>query len=214
LLGTVGWASLVASAQAQSSSLYGDPGVRPQLTLARDSWYFIPPEPVKSIQINDIVTVVVTEKAQVISTGQLQRRTQGSLDLRLRNWIQLQNFSLLPLPSSLGEDRIRGSDDAQMNTTANLNVQDAMNFRIAARVVDVRPNGTLVIEAHKTIRSNEEAFEMSLTGIVRREDVSPQNTVDSEDISELDVIKRDVGDVRDAYRRGWLLKTLDRFKPF
>ncbi len=206
--------ALSGSATAQSSSLYGAPGVRPPLTLQRDSWYFIPPEPVKTIQLNDIVTVIVTEKSQTTSTGDSQRRTQSSLDMRLRNWIQLQQFSLVPLPTTVGEPRVRGSNDSQMNTTAQTQSQSLINFRIAARVVDIRPNGNLVIEAHRTIRNNDESWEQSLSGVVRREDVSPQNTVTSEDISELQIHKREAGAVREAYRRGWLLQQLDRFKPF
>ncbi len=206
--------ALTRSAAAQSSSLYGAPGVRPPLTLQRDSWYFIPPEPVKTIQLNDIITVIVTDKSQATSSGDSQRRTQSSLDMRLRNWVQLQHFALAPLPTSVGEPRIRGSNDNQVNTTAQIQSQNLINFRIAARVVDIRPNGNLVLEAHKRIRNNDEIIEQSMTGVVRREDITPQNTVSSEDVSELEVFKREAGAVRDAYRRGWLLQQMDRFKPF
>ena len=208
------WLAAPSWCLAQSSSLYGDPMARAPLTLAKDSWYFLPAEPVKTINQHDIITVVVRESSQVVSEGEVQRRTQSNLDVRLRNWVQLQHFSLVPLPSSVGEPRVRGSNDNQINSTAEISSQDLISFRIAARVVDVRPNGNLVIEAHRTIRNNDEVWEQSLTGIVRREDVSPQNTVDSEDVSELQIHKREAGHVRDASRRGWLIKTLDRFKPF
>ena len=207
---------LVASTpvQAQTSSLYGPSEMRTPLTLAQHSWYFIPPEPVRQVKLNDIVTIVVKENSQVITEGEVQRRTQENIDLRLRNLLQLQHFSLTPLPSSVGEPRARGSLDGQVNNTAEVETQDSMTFRIAARVVDTRPNNHLVIEAHRSIRDNDQTFEKSLTGIIRPEDVAPDNTVMSEDILELQISKRETGLVRDAYRRGWLLQTLDRFKPF
>ena len=201
------------TAQAQSTSLYGAPEVRPPLSLSQNSWYYVPPEPVRQIQLNDIITVVVKENSQVVSEGQLQRRTQSNVDARLRNWIQLRAFSLYPLPTSVGEPRARGSLDSQANTTTELQTQDLVTFRIAARVVDVRPNGHLVIEAHRTVRDNEEVWEKSLTGIVRREDVAPDNTVLSERIIELQIDKREAGHVYDSYKRGWLLRAMDRFKP-
>ncbi len=199
---------------AQTSSLYGSPDMRPPLTLASHSWYFVPPPPLKQVELNDIVTVVVKENSQVITEGEIQRRTQSNFDARLRNWIQFRGFSLNPLPSTVGEPRARGSFDNQVNTTAEIETTDSIVFRIAARVVDVRPNGNLVIEAHRTINNNDEVWEQSLTGIVRREDIAPDNTVMSEDVSELKIDKRESGTIRDSYRRGWLLKTFDRFKPF
>ena len=68
--------------------------------------------------------------------------------------------------------------------------------------------------ADETIQLNEEIWEQSLSGIVRRDDVLPNNTVLSEDIAELRIMKREVGSVRDGYRRGWFLRILDRYQPF
>lgn len=203
-----------STAEAQTSSLYGAPDVRPPLTLTAHSWYFVPPPPMKQVELNDIVTVIVKEASQVITEGEVQRRTQSNFDARLRNWFQFRGFSLYPLPTTVGEPRARGSFDNQVNTTAEIETQGSLTFRIAARVVDIRPNGNLVIEAHRTITNNDEVWEQSLTGIVRREDIAPDNTIMSEDVSELKIDKRETGTIRDSYRRGWLLQTFDRFKPF
>ena len=95
-----------------------------------------------------------------------------------------------------------------------LQTNDALLFRIAATVVDIRPNGTFVIEAHHKIHDNDELWEATLTGIIRREDVLPNNTVMSENIAELSIFKRELGHVRDGYKRGWFSYWFDRFSPF
>jgi flagellar L-ring protein precursor FlgH len=89
-----------------------------------------------------------------------------------------------------------------------------MKFRITAEVIDIRPNGTLVLEGRRTIRANEEVWELSLGGVIRPEDVLPDNTVLSEDVADLRIIKREKGHVVDGYQRGWLLKWLDHYQPF
>jgi flagellar L-ring protein precursor FlgH len=89
-----------------------------------------------------------------------------------------------------------------------------MKFRISCRVVDIRPNGNLVIEGRRTVHNNSEVWEQSLTGEVRPKDVLPNNTVLSENVAELRIDKREAGHVRDGYRRGWLLKWLDKWQPF
>ena len=53
-----------------------------------------------------------------------------------------------------------------------------------------------------------------MSGIVRREDVLPNNTILSEDVAELNIEKVETGHVRDGYKRGWLLRWLDNVGPF
>lgn len=203
-----------ADAHAQSSSLYGPPLARPPLTLGDNSWTMPADEPVKEIQLHDLITVVVLESEQMLSQGETQRRAQSRLDMQLQNWPKLMGFGLIADNDSDSLPRARGNVNGQLQTTAEVETQSKVSFRITCRVVDIRPNGNLVIEAHKKVQVNNEIWEQSLTGIVRREDVKPDNTVLSERIYELSINKREAGHVRDAYRRGWLMRTMDRFKPF
>ena len=89
-----------------------------------------------------------------------------------------------------------------------------MSFNIAARVVDVRPNGELVLEARKTILYNENVWETTLSGICRAEDVSADNTVLSRDMVDLQISSRERGRMRDGYKRGWFARFIDRIAPF
>ena len=95
-----------------------------------------------------------------------------------------------------------------------LQTKAALNFIISAEVVDVRPNGNLVVEAHKSVKDNEDVWDQSIHGLIRPQDVLPNNTVLSENIAELMIDKREIGHVRDAYRRGWLTRLYDRFSIF
>ena len=207
------WVATTAAAQAQSSSLYGPPDTRPPLTLEGQSWVYLKIEPPREVQLNDIVTVLVTEKSQVLTDAQLQRRTQSNADIRLQNWIKLDGIGIVD-NTATAEPRARGQVNTQARTTTQLNSSEAMTFSIAARVVDIRPNGQLVLEAHDRIQKNEEIWEQSLSGVVRREDILPNNTVLSEKVNELRVEMRERGHVRDSIRRGWLFKLYDTVKPF
>jgi flagellar L-ring protein precursor FlgH len=89
-----------------------------------------------------------------------------------------------------------------------------MKFDITATVVDIRPNGTLVLEAHRKLVNSDEQWEYSLSGICRKEDILDGNVVLSKSIAELQVLKRELGSVRDGYRRGWLLRWWDEFRAF
>lgn len=202
--------------RAQSSSLFRAdlPQDGPQLTLANTSWLYQALEPPKQIRLNDIITVVVDEKQQVTSLANIERRKQAQLNAQLKDWVELNGLSLQAAPQANGSPTVNGTLQGQFRAQANLATADALRLRIAARVVDIRPNGHLVIEAHKKVRSNDEQWDASLSGIVRPEDVLPNNTVLSEDVAELIIHKREQGQVRDGYRRGWLYLLFDKYGLF
>jgi flagellar L-ring protein precursor FlgH len=206
-----------AEAAGPSSSLLGNPDVRQPLTIAEHSWtcgtYRVPQE-VKQIELHDLITVLVDEKSAVVSEGEMDRKKKAYGDLILKDWVLLKGLAAVPDPQSLGEPHIRGEVDNKMRSEAGLETRDSMKFRIACQVVDIRPNGNLVIEGHDTIRNNSEVWDYSLLGEIRPEDVLPNNAVLSEQIFNKRIDKRESGHVRDGYRRGWLLQWLDKWQPF
>ena len=221
------WAFVLACAApaaAQSGSLFQQerrqahgqeqlPG-QPPLMLGDSSWTLVEPPPVRTFRLHDIITVVVDQKSEVLSEGDVQRRKQSNFDAALLNWIKLRGLDVIPAPQSNGDLRIQGLVNQQYRVQNELETSDAIRFTIAAEVVDIRPNGNLVIEARKIIHNNNEVWEQSLTGVVRPEDVLPTNKVLSENIAELRIRKRELGHVRDGYRRGWLQRLWDRLKAF
>lgn len=201
------------NASAQSSSLWGNPESRPPLDIYRNWMAERPIEP-PTIELHDLVTVVIKEESVVISEGQMDRKKKAHGDLILKNWILFKGFAMVPDPQTAGEPHVRGEVDNKMQSNAQLETRDSIKFRIACSVVDIRPNGNLIVEGRRTIRSNDELWEYSLTGEIRSKDVMPNNTVLSENVANMRLFKREAGHVRDGYRRGWLLKWLDKVQPF
>ena len=205
--------ALAAEAAAQSSSLFGSPASRPPLDIYKN-WVAEKPLEPQPVDLHDIVTVIIQETSVVTSEGQMDRKKKAYGDLILKNWVLLKGLSFKPDPQSAGEPHIRGELDNKMQSQANMETRDSMKFRIACNVVDIRPNGNLVIEGRREIRNNDELWEYSLTGEIRAKDIMPNNTVTSENVAEMKLLKRETGHVRDGYRRGWLLKWLDYVQPF
>lgn len=212
----IAWLLLAAAGQAhaQCASLLGSPGQRGPLSLSDNSWYYQEIEPPRQIQRYDILTVLVKETMQFSSDSQLNRRKRSNVDARLQDWILFRGGNLKPSPQSDGDPRIRAQLNNQYQTLADMDTSGLMQFRIAAQVVDVRPNGTLVIEAHRDVNNNNECWRQRLTGVVAREDVLPNRTVLSEKIADLKLEKIEDGHIRDAYKRGWLQRWIDRWKAF
>ena len=198
-----GGASAAVNLHAQSGS-----------PLQNVSWTFEPPTPPRQFRLHDQITVMVKETSQVQSKGEMDRRKQANGALKLTDWILLNKFAVAPDPQSEGDPTIAGAVDNKLRSQADLKTRDTMTFTITCEVTDIRPNGVLVLSGVKSVKNNDDAWEQCLTGLVRPEDVMPNNTVTSEKVAEMRIFKRESGHVPDGYRRGWLLRWLDTYQPF
>jgi flagellar L-ring protein FlgH len=199
---------------AQDSSLFGQQDPRVGMTLDKFSWTYQRPVEPHPIRLHDIITVQVDEKSVVNSQGIMDRKKKGYGDLKLPNWILLKGLSVIPDPQTAGAPHVRGEVDNKLQSQAVFSARDWMKLQIACNVVDIRPNGNLVLEGRRTIKNNEDTWEYSLSGEIRAEDVLPNNTVLSQNVSNMRMVKREEGHVRDGYRRGWFLQWLDKYQPF
>ncbi len=212
------WMLLLASgAQAQDSSLF-QRGPRslnePFLTVDNASLLYRRPNPPKTLKLHDLVTVVVSLNSRMLSEGDAESRKTANIQAVLADWVGLDGLALRPDPQTPGDPTIDGSLSSQYRAESDIETRNTLTFTIQSTVVDVRPNGNLVIEARQEVTNNGEIWEKSITGIIRREDVNPDNTVESDKVADLRLFKRERGTVRDGYRRGWLVKFYDRFHPF
>ena len=209
--------SLAGSVLAQNSSrIYGYnlDGTPRYLTLD-DSWTRPRPVPVRQIRLHDIVSIRVDELARMQADGEVERRKNMSFNSVLLNWLTLNGFrQAINDPQTNGDQQIQGTLDQLIRSENEIGSSERLTFNIAARVVDIRPNGNIVLEAHKEVRNNNEIWRASLTGICRQDDIGLDNVILTRHLVDLRIHKYESGHVRDSVRRGWLTKLLDRFSPF
>jgi flagellar L-ring protein FlgH len=182
--------------------------------LAAASWTYTPPLPRKVFRLQDIVTIRVDELARMRAEGRAEARRNLFYDALLKDWISLADWRLRPDQQAAGDPRINGQSNQQFRADASVESRESLAFSIAARVVDIQPNGNLVLEANKTVRFNDNLFETSLTGICRAQDIAPDNVILSRDLLDLEIKKNETGHLRDSYKRGWLTRWIGELNPF
>ena len=203
---------VAADLSAPRSSTYGNAAEHRPLTLAETSWIHNAEEPTE-VKLNDLIVVLVDEKSQVTSEGEMDRRKKADGTFGLKDWIGISGLAVIPDPQTAGEPTISGEMQSKYRAEAGMEARDSMKFRISCRVVDIRPNGNLLIEGRRSIQNNNDVWELWLMGAIRAKDVLPNNSVLSENVADLRIIKRESGHVRDGYRRGFFMRFLDRFSP-
>ncbi|QDS98317.1 flagellar basal body L-ring protein FlgH [Adhaeretor mobilis] len=205
------------AATAQDASLFNQGGGQQPLTVQDSSFIFkeLPPSArPRELQKNDIITVIVDYNTRMLSEGDAESRKTSSLLAVLTDWIRFDGKSIQSASQASGDPSVGGTYNSQYRAESDVELRDSLTFRIAAKIVDIRPNGNLVIEAHWNIQNNEEHWRISLTGEVRRETIQADRTVTSDAIADMNIVKKEMGQVRDGYARGWFSRWYDTYKPF
>ena len=184
-----GWSS--AEAAASPGSVWAPSSVLAD--AARD---------VRAAQVDDLVTVLVAERASAVAKGSTKSARASSA----KNSISaLGGLTRAAGPLANLADL---SAESQLNGEGSTSRETVLSTTLSARVSHVLPNGNLVIEAAKDIQVNSERQLVSLRGIVRPADLSPGNVIRSDRIAYLEVRINGKGVVGDAVRRPFFLYRL------
>jgi len=189
-------------------------GPMPRSEYERVSLFAVPPPPPRVIRPHDLVTIIVREQSEYSSTGSIDLTKEASLNAIVNEFVRLS--SGLELVSSIGaiKPEIDLSGNREFKGEGSTDRSDSISARVTAQVIDVRPNGTLVLAARKRIITDEEEQIFLMSGIARATDISLDNTILSTQLGDFDLQKKTKGPVRNATKRGWLPRFLDALNPF
>jgi flagellar L-ring protein precursor FlgH len=109
---------------------------------------------------------------------------------------------------------VSGKSDSSFEGTGSTSRETTLQTSLTARIIDVLPNGYLVVEGMREIRVNNENQSVYLTGVVRPEDINANNTVLSSSVAQMSVRVQGKGVVSQPIKPGWLFKILNGVLPF
>jgi flagellar L-ring protein FlgH len=150
---------------------------------------------VRAGQVDDVVTIEVSDSLSAVSSGATASARKSSAQSNITALAgKLSAVSRLANPLGVtGAQQLQGTGQTSRNTT--------LSTTISARVVEVKENGNLVIEATKDITVNSERQTITVRGMVRPADLSAANVVSSHQVANLEIKVNGKGVVGDAVRR-------------
>lgn len=137
----------------------------------------------KAGAVGDLVTIVLVER----TTASRQSAWQNASDASLAGRADVAGAG--DISGRFGVDATFNKKARNQNSSSQ---QDLLNGTVTARVLDVDPNGNLIIEGERKLSVNGETHLLRISGTVRPIDIRSNNTVLSPDIASADI----------EYRRG------------
>lgn len=184
------------------------------VALAQVSLTAMTPSEPSTIQVNDLITVVVRHRLRYQSEARTNQQSRWNLRTRLDGWFRIHDRKWTQQDFERGTPDIRLRNQNDLQNQGRADRKDVFETRVMAKVMDVKPNGNLILGAHSRVKIGEEDQLIVLTGECNKSDIAPDGSILSDKIYALEVITENDGAMQDLANRGWLKRLVDDVKPF
>ncbi|OIR18799.1 flagellar L-ring protein precursor [mine drainage metagenome] len=167
----------------------------------------------KACAVGDIVTIVVNENANLTSTQSKQTATDDSVNAAV------SQFLFPTTASKFGTHNgalpgITFGDKTAFTGGGSVSNSQSVTSRAAVLVTDVLPNGNLVIEGIRQVTFSGETQHVILHGIIRPDDIAPDDTIASSSIADARIEFVSQGELNDTAKKGWFSRLYAKLRPF
>lgn len=170
----------------------------------------------RASKVGDIITVNISAKdAATMKNKTEQLRDTNSDTVNVASFLGYESYAKDYLPDAVdASNLINVTSDHDVTGEGKIDRSENINMTMAGIVTQVLPNGNLVIEGSQEIRVNYELRQLTVRGIIRRADITSDNTIDSSKIAELRVSYGGKGVISDVQEPRYGRQLIDILSPF
>jgi flagellar L-ring protein precursor FlgH len=166
-------------------------------------------------RVGDILTVIISidEKAEI--SNETKRSRSNSEDANITNLFGVESQLTKVLPEALSPENLVATGSNLSNAgKGTVDRSEKINLRVAATITQILPNGNLVLAGRQQINVNFDMRELLITGVIRPEDISAENTVSYDQIAEARISYGGRGQLQDVQQPRYGSQVLDVIMPF
>ena len=165
----------------------------------------------KAQHIGDILTIMISEESTVDNKATRTLSKETTRDQNFNGQVSIEH--ILP---ELPEINLGAGTTYSNTLDGQADYKDEREFTdsISVIVIDIMPNGNLVIYGTRDRNIADDIQTIEVSGIVRPSDIAFDNTIQSEQVANFSLISRNKGVAAQYVRPNWLGKIFDIIWPF
>ncbi|MCX8028055.1 MAG: flagellar basal body L-ring protein FlgH [Thermodesulfovibrionales bacterium] len=170
----------------------------------------------KARRVNDLVTVIISEQSAASKKATTNSSKTATQDDSVSDMLGLPTSASLEIGRKFMHftPTVKGSAKSNFAGKGDTTREGKLTATITAKVMEVLPNGNLVIESRKEILANNEKEILVFRGIVNPDNISSNNTVQSQYVADAQIYLVGDGVLSDKQSQGWFTRFIDSIWPF
>jgi flagellar L-ring protein precursor FlgH len=169
----------------------------------------------RAAQPGDLVTVLVSIQDQAQLQNSTEREREGNQTLGIPRLLGLETSVTRLLPNTVDRSQlVQASGTHDATGSGSIRRTETVTLRVAATVVQTLPNGNLVVTGRQQVRVNSELRDLTVSGIIRPQDIGSDNTVRHDRLAEARIAYGGRGTISDVQRPRIGQELLDIVLPF
>ncbi len=169
----------------------------------------------RASRVGDILTVMVTINDNATLKDNTTAGRTGTSSLGITSLFGLENiiprlFGQSVVPSAL----VSASGSSSSTGTGQIQRNETVTLSLAGEITQVLPDGNLVVAARQEMEVNSELRVLQVTGIIRPEDITSDNTVASDQMAEARIGYGGTGTLINMQSPRWGQQAVDSLSPY
>ncbi len=156
-------------------------------------------------RVGDVLTIVLVEKTQAAKSVSSASTRNSDMALRLPD---AKPFSWVP------DGLLSGGSGQSFSGQGSAAQSNQLTGEMTVTVAQVYPNGTMLVRGQKLIKLNRGEEYLQISGIVRAQDVTPENRVASTRVADARIAYSGTGELAQQTRMCWLQRFFTAISPF
>jgi len=166
-------------------------------------------------RVGDILTVLIEIEDEAQINNKTTRSRTNNEDAALAKFLGYESELTRFLPETITPGNLVDLDSTMSNEgSGSVDRDESIKLKVAAVITQVLPNGNMVMIGRQEVRVNFEVRELQVAGVVRPEDIRPDNTITYDKVAEARISYGGRGHISDVQQPRYGQQIFDIIFPF
>lgn len=165
-------------------------------------------------RLNDLVTIQILEDASARGSAGTSTKRKSKLGMGVSGLFGFEESLAREMPNLNLDTMVGAQTDNSFDGEGETSRSTRVVATISCTIVELLPNGNMRVRGKRMLQVNGEDQIITLSGIIRPEDIANDNTITSTRIADARVSYQGVGVLADKQKPGWMTRVLDNVWPF